>query len=52
MADNNITYTDKKAVNITEIWTSQTLFMHTWLVVSFAGLIALYWAMSITVVSI
>jgi len=52
MADNNITYLDKKPISISAIWTAQTPLMLSWLAISFVGMVVLYLAMSLSVVSI
>ncbi|MBQ2870743.1 hypothetical protein IJE86_03465 [bacterium] len=50
MADNNIVFVERKPLNISEIWTSQHPLMHSWLLISFVGLVILYLAMSFSVV--
>ena len=52
MADNSIAYVERKVTTISEIWSSQHPLMHSWLIISFVGLIALYVAMSLPIVSI
>ena len=50
MADNNIVYIERKPMHLSEIWTSQHPLMHSWLLISFIGLVILYFAMSISMV--
>ena len=50
MVDNNIAFIERKPINLSEIWTSQHPLMHSWLLISFVGLIVLYFAMNISIV--
>jgi len=50
MADNNIVFVERKTLSFGEIWTSQHPLMHSWLLISFIGLVVLYFAMSISMV--
>ncbi len=50
MADNNIALVERTTSSISEIWTSQHPLMHSWLLISFVGLVLLYFAMSFSVV--
>lgn len=50
MADNNIAFMERKTLTISEIWTAQHPLMHSWLLISFIGLVVLYFAMSFAVV--
>ncbi len=51
MADENTVFMGQKVVpQISEIWTSQHPLMHSWLIISFVGLVVLYFAMNFTVV--
>jgi len=50
MADNNIVYAKRKELTISTIWTAQHPLMHSWLVISFVGLVVLYLAISFSAV--
>jgi len=50
MVDNNIAFMERTTASISEIWTSQHPLMHSWLLISFVGLVVLYLAMSFSVV--
>lgn len=50
MVENNMVYVERKALSVSEIWTSQHPLMHSWLFISFVGLVILYLAMSFSMV--
>lgn len=50
MVDNNIAFIERTASGISEIWTSQHPLMHSWLLISFVGLVVLYFAMNFSMV--
>lgn len=50
MVENNIAFMEKTTSGIAEIWASQHPLMHSWLLISFVGLVVLYFAMSFSVV--
>ncbi len=49
MANNNTAIMERTTASIAEIWTAQHPLMHSWLLISFVGLIVLYFAMSFSV---
>ncbi len=50
MLDNNLALVERKPLSINEIWSSQHPLMHSWLLISFVGLVLLYFAMSFSIV--
>lgn len=50
MADSNIALVERKPLSVNEIWMAQHPLMHSWLLISFIGLVVLYFAMCISVV--
>ena len=50
MVDNNIAFVERKPIHLSEIWAAQHPLMHSWLLISFIGLVVLYFAMTISMV--